>query len=142
LLPRHFPIKSILFRQLRSARQVSQFRIRSMASSASPTKHEWIIILPDQEGVLEQRMKVRPNHLSGLKPRVEDGFWTFGGAFLEEVPKEGEGPKIKGSIMLALAESKEEVLKELKKDTYTTSGVWDWDKVQIYPFKTALRKPL
>ena len=80
---------------------------------------------------------------------------------LDEAPKEGEGLKIKGSIMLALAESKEEVLETLKKDIYCTSGVWDLDKVQIQPvchaagskvhawltltlykFKTAVRKPL
>ena len=52
---------------------------------------------------------------------------------LEEVPKEGEGPKMKGSVMLALAESREEVLKALQEDIYYKSGVWDWDKVQIYP---------
>lgn len=47
--------------------------------------------------------------------------------------KEGEGPKIKGSIMLALAESKEDVLKALKEDLYFKEGVWDWNKVQIHP---------
>ena len=46
---------------------------------------------------------------------------------------EGEGPKIKGSIMLALAESKEDVLKVLQKDLYFKEGVWDWNKVQIHP---------
>ncbi|KAI4122104.1 MAG: hypothetical protein LQ347_006624 [Umbilicaria vellea] len=61
---------------------------------------------------------------------------------LDEAPKEGEGLKINGSVMLALAESKEEVLQALKRDIYCTSGVWDWDKVQIHPFKTAVRKPL
>ena len=35
--------------------------------------------------------------------------------------------------MLAQAESKEAVLEVLKEDTYYKSGVWDWDKVQIYP---------
>ena len=35
--------------------------------------------------------------------------------------------------MLALAESKEEVMEQLKKDIYSTSGVWDWDKVQVHP---------
>lgn len=35
--------------------------------------------------------------------------------------------------MLALAESKEDVIQQLKKDVYSTSGVWDWDKVQVHP---------
>jgi hypothetical protein len=36
---------------------------------------------------------------------------------------------MKGSVMLALAESKEEVVKVLKEDVYFKSNVWDWDKV-------------
>lgn len=60
-------------------------------------------------------------------------FLWYTGAILEETVKEGEDPKIKGSIMLALAESKEDVLKALRKDIYYKEDVWDWDKVQIYP---------
>lgn len=48
---------------------------------------------------------------------------------MDEVPKEGEGPKINGSVMLALAESKEEVLEKIKQDVYATNGIWDMDKV-------------
>lgn len=56
---------------------------------------------------------------------------------LDEAPKEGEGLKIRGSVMLASAESKEEVLEALKRDIYCTSGVWDWDRVQIHPVSLA-----
>ncbi len=52
---------------------------------------------------------------------------------LDEIPKGGEDPKFRGSVMLAMAESKEEVLQALKEDIYSKSGVWDWDKFQIYP---------
>ena len=38
---------------------------------------------------------------------------------------------MKGSIMLALAESKEEVVKALQEGIYFKSNVWDWDKVSI-----------
>lgn len=38
---------------------------------------------------------------------------------LEDHPAPGEGPKIKGSVMLALAHSKEEVMEALKEDVYT-----------------------
>ena len=41
---------------------------------------------------------------------------------------EGEGPKIKGSIMLAFAETKEDVIKALSDDVYFEEGVWDWKK--------------
>ena len=51
--------------------------------------------------------------------------------------KEGEGPKFKGSIMLAQCDTKEEVLKVVEEDIYTKSGVWDLEKMQIYPVRTA-----
>ena len=34
-----------------------------------------------------------------------------------------------GSAMVCVAESKEEVLEVLKKDPYTTGGVWNMEKV-------------
>lgn len=113
-------------------------------------KHEWIVILPDNVNALEKRMSVRQyvyslatqllstssyilmsrrSHLSNLKPDIDSGFWVMGGATLDEPIKEGTGPKINGSIMLAVAESKEEVLEKLKKDTYWQNGVWDESKV-------------
>ena len=58
------------------------------------------------------------------------------GAMMEEHPVEGDIPKMTGSIMLALAESKDEVIEALQKDVYYQSGVWDWEKVQIHPVST------
>ena len=55
------------------------------------------------------------------------------GAMLDEQPREGETPKMNGSVLVAVAESREEALKFVKEDVYTTQGVWDADKVQIYP---------
>lgn len=55
----------------------------------------------------------------------------MGGAFMSEVPKEGETPSVLGSVVIAYAESKEEVLRDLKGDVYTESGVWDWDRVSF-----------
>lgn len=66
----------------------------------------------------------------------------MGGATLDEPITEGKGPKINGSIMLALAESKEEVLEKLKGDVYAKEGVWDEGRIQIFPFKAAFRKGL
>ena len=34
-------------------------------------------------------------------------------------------------MMIARAESREQVVEELKKDVYTTAGVWDWEKVSF-----------
>lgn len=52
---------------------------------------------------------------------------------LDEVPKEGESPLMRGSVMTISAATKEEVVDLLKKDAYTKNEVWDWDNAQIYP---------
>jgi hypothetical protein len=66
------------------------------------------------------------------------------GAMLEEPIKEGDSgpPKMKGSAMLIGAKTREEVVERLKQDVYVQQGVWDVEKVEIIPFKSALRKAL
>ncbi|KAF2399155.1 hypothetical protein EJ06DRAFT_531477 [Trichodelitschia bisporula] len=114
---------------------------RSMASSESK-KHEWLVIIPDKAGALDRRMKVRPSHLSAIKPLHESGFWTFGGATLSGLAEEGKTPPITGSVMLAHAASEEEVWAAIKRDIYVEEDVWDLEKVQVIPFKTAIRSAL
>ncbi|KAH7355596.1 hypothetical protein BKA66DRAFT_446431 [Pyrenochaeta sp. MPI-SDFR-AT-0127] len=113
-----------------------------MASASAPLQ-EWLVILPDHVGALDKRLAVRGEHLEGLKADRDD-FWLWGGAMLEEpiVPGDTNPPKMKGSAMLIGAKSKEEVVERLQKDVYTKGEVWDFSKVQIIPFKSALRKPL
>ena len=81
------------------------------------------------------------SHLEKVMPLHENGFWQVGGALFSEPPKDGEMPII-GSAMIALAETKEEVVDAIKKDIYYTSGVWDLSKMQIWPFRSAIRKGL
>jgi len=69
------------------------------------------------------------DHLNNLKPDTDSGFWVLGGATLDEPIKEGSGPKINGSIMMAVADTKEEVMEKLKKDVYYSGEVWDTSKV-------------
>jgi len=61
---------------------------------------------------------------------------------MQDTWKEGETPPMIGSSMVFVAESKEVVLERIRKDIYTTSGVWDVDKVQMWPFKSAVRTAL
>ena len=63
------------------------------------------------------------------------------GAILEEVTKEGGDPKMKGSIMLAVAETKEDVLKALQEDIYFKEGVWDWSNIEIHPVYISVLSP-
>ncbi|KAE8452991.1 hypothetical protein EG329_012178 [Mollisiaceae sp. DMI_Dod_QoI] len=107
--------------------------------ATAPEKFEWMVIIPDIPGRLEKRMEIRPKHFEGLKSAMEKGSFKMGGALLDEVPKEGEGLKINGSTVVAWASSKEEVMEILRGDIYAREGVWDLEKVQIYPFKCAFR---
>lgn len=63
---------------------------------------------------------------------------------LEEPIQTGDTnpPKMKGSAMLIGAKTREEVVERVKKDVYVQNGVWDVSKIQIIPFKSALRKAL
>ncbi|KAH6639388.1 hypothetical protein C7974DRAFT_410362 [Boeremia exigua] len=113
-----------------------------MASSTAPLQ-EWLVIIPDHAGALHKRIAVRPDHLGGLK-KDDESFWLWGGAMLDEPIKEGDAgpPKMNGSAMLIGAKTKEDVIKRIEADVYVEGGVWDLSKVQIIPFKSALRKAL
>jgi hypothetical protein len=66
--------------------------------------------------------------------RRERSADELAGAILDEVPTEGSGLKFKGSAMVALASSKEEVLEQLKADIYAKNEVWDFSKVSLLSF--------
>jgi hypothetical protein len=74
-------------------------------------------------------------------PAHESGFWIMGGAIMSEKPSEDNYAMI-GSAMIAYAETKEEVIDAIKRDIYTKSEVWDLSKIQIWPFRSAIRKGL
>ncbi|OBT65264.1 hypothetical protein VE03_04639 [Pseudogymnoascus sp. 23342-1-I1] len=117
-------------------------RLRAMASAAGTAqKCDWLVIVPDQPGKLEARMAVRSDHLKNVTPKVEEGFWKVGGATLDEPPKDGEALKINGSCFIAHATTKEEVMVQLRNDVYAKGEVWDFEKIQIMPFKPAFIKP-
>lgn len=53
---------------------------------------------------------------------------------LEEPIKEGVAPKMKGSVLMCVADTEEEVLERVKKDVYYTADVWDKEKVSARCF--------
>ncbi|OAA56851.1 Dimeric alpha-beta barrel [Cordyceps fumosorosea ARSEF 2679] len=112
-----------------------------MSTSSTPAKFEFLVIVPDKPGTLQKRLEVRATHLANVKPLVANGTYKMGGAVLNSVP-EGADPSafdFHGSSLVAVAESKEAVLEQLKNDIYVTSGVWDLEKAQIFPFICAFR---
>ncbi|KAG7133428.1 Xenovulene A biosynthesis cluster protein asL2 like [Verticillium longisporum] len=108
---------------------------------ANKVQNEWLVIVPDAEGKLEERMRVRATHIDNVKKHVDSGFFQMGGAMLRAQPQEQE-LDISGSIVVARAATAEEVLTVLKEDIYARTGVWDLKNVQVYPFKCVYRKAL
>jgi hypothetical protein len=51
---------------------------------------------------------------------------------LEEPIKEGVPPKMKGSVLMCVADTEEEVLERVKRDVYYTGNVWDKEKVSCF----------
>jgi len=59
-------------------------------------------------------------------------FKNNSGITLAEAPKLGEPLKITGVASVVKAESREEVMEELMRDPYYTSGIWDPSKVRLF----------
>ncbi|KAA8896547.1 hypothetical protein FN846DRAFT_893268 [Sphaerosporella brunnea] len=114
-------------------------------TSSGDQKWEWLCILPDFPGVHEKRLEVRPLHFAGIQALVEEGFLTWGGAALNDLPSDANDAKtfsFHGSVLTVVGTRKEEVLAKLKEDPYAKAGVWDMEKAQIMPYKCAVREPL
>ncbi|KAL5604948.1 hypothetical protein FOVSG1_005095 [Fusarium oxysporum f. sp. vasinfectum] len=106
------------------------------------TKYDWIVLIPDHKGALAKRIAARPGHLKGIASRIESGAWIMSGPTLDYPPIDGQEKAIDGSCIVANAPSREEVMEEIRKDIYATSGVWNFEKITILPIMTAFRKGL
>jgi uncharacterized protein len=78
-------------------------------------------------------------HLADAESEFKRGFWVVGGPYLTEQPVEGRVPSILGSTLIAVADTKQEVLDRIRLDVYTKEGVWDLEKVQIWQFRSTMR---
>ncbi|CRK25159.1 hypothetical protein BN1723_013517 [Verticillium longisporum] len=116
----------------------------NMSSSAAPRKYEWLVVVSDKPDTLAKRLEVRPTHFKNLQDKLDAGIFKMGGALLDEVPADDEPSSLKfnGSTLVCLAESREEVMGWLEKDVHAEAGVWDLEKVQLWPFKCAFRRPV
>ncbi|KAL6922557.1 hypothetical protein ACHAPO_011645 [Fusarium lateritium] len=90
------------------------------------TVTEWIVLIPDVEGSLNTRMRVRETHVKEMIQHIDSGLFQMGGATLD-------GLSINGSAIIARAKSEEGILAVLQADIYARSGVWDLRKVKFIP---------
>ncbi|KZT55569.1 hypothetical protein CALCODRAFT_484663 [Calocera cornea HHB12733] len=91
----------------------------------------FFVYCPDftDEGAPERRNKVRAQHLEAAKAHA--GPMLVGGPMVDETGK------MTGSTKFVYAESAEEVRKELESDIYFRAGVWDPEKIAIWPYRPA-----
>ena len=76
------------------------------------------------DGALQRRMDVRPQHLDGVRDLKRNGNYIIGGAMLND-----EGHMI-GSVMILQFETEEELEVWKKTDPYITQKIWETVEVK------------
>jgi uncharacterized protein YciI len=119
-----------------------------MASSQPADLWEWLVIIPDKPGTKDKRLEVRPAHLKNVLAVAEAQPETYkmGGVILNDLPgpetaANPAGWDFHGSTIIMQARSREEIIEFISKDIYVKEGVWDVEKVQMWPLKAAFRIP-
>jgi uncharacterized protein len=77
-----------------------------------------------------RRLRVRPEHLRQIEPRVERGEILVGGAILDEA-----GDMV-GSVLLVDFETRDDLDDWLRTDPYVTGGVWV--DIEVQPYRPAV----
>jgi uncharacterized protein YciI len=128
----------------------------------STEAQEWLVIIPDKPGVvcdaglkrienatdllsqLPRRIAIRPKHSPNFVRLHNEGYVSWAGPVFSEPcirNKAKEDRPFMGSIMVVNDESPEKIYEKLRTDPFIQEGIWDWEKVEILPFKTATRTP-
>ncbi|KAJ0331779.1 hypothetical protein COL5a_002448 [Colletotrichum fioriniae] len=66
----------------------------------------------------------------------------IGAMFEKEHPVEGQTPGFKGSVMIYTVKDADEAWELIRGDVYAKNDVWDLEKAQVIPFKSAIRESL
>ncbi|KAH9913510.1 uncharacterized protein B0H18DRAFT_888089 [Fomitopsis serialis] len=112
-----------------------------MSTTSGPTLYKFAVWAPDltDPEAFSRRMAVRESHLVNAKSLYANGVLKFGGGLLtpESIASPTAEKKLVGSMMVFEADSIETVRKVVESDLYYQTGVWDKEKLQIYPWLQA-----
>ncbi|KAF5010934.1 hypothetical protein FDECE_2897 [Fusarium decemcellulare] len=106
-----------------------------------PSLTEWLIQVPVIPGSFEKRVSLRQQHFNEAMPKIRDGIITFAGGVLSEPTLDGDNKGMTMTIITVNAENEAEARKVVEEDVYSSQGVWDIGKMQIFAFKTGIRVP-
>ena len=96
----------------------------------------YAIIAEDREDSLEQRLKIRPDHLRRLQALQREGRLLLAGPH-PAIDAEDPGPAgFSGSLIVAEFDSLESAKKWADEDPYIKAGVYA--RVTVKPFKKVL----
>ncbi|CAI6092925.1 unnamed protein product [Clonostachys chloroleuca] len=123
-----------------SPRRLVTLEVRRTIAGRAST-YDFLVVTPDKPDARTRRLGARSRHFEELKSGIEAGKYKMGGALLRSVPKDDQVSSLDfvGSTLVVSATSEEEVLEGLKKDAYNQHDVWDFGKIQIYPFKPGFK---
>lgn len=93
---------------------------------------QYVITAYDGKGMLGKRMEVRPRHLEGMA-EMGDRIVCAGGLLDEE-------GKMKGSVIVAKFENREELDAYLAREPYVTEHVWE--KIEIERMNVVISNPI
>ncbi|EPS96631.1 hypothetical protein FOMPIDRAFT_1130128 [Fomitopsis schrenkii] len=110
-------------------------------STSGPTLYKFAVWAPDMSDpeAFSRRMAVRETHLANAKKTFASGTLKFGGGLLapESIASPDAPTKLVGSMMVIEADSIESARAVIESDVYYQSGVWDKEKLQIFPWLQA-----
>lgn len=75
-------------------------------------------------------------HNQDAAPLVKAGRVPFFGSTLAQHGVEGEQPAENGTVMIITAENEDEIREIIKRDIFTAGGVWDYEHLTIWSFKS------
>ncbi|WVQ85957.1 hypothetical protein IAT38_008125 [Cryptococcus sp. DSM 104549] len=98
----------------------------------------FLVYAPDHPDYLEERLKVRPEHLARAKLDDDAGLVLYSGPILprpDTKARQASLPEgvlnIAGSFMVYKMDTLEQVWDRLKEDVYWRADIWDKDRIIV-----------
>lgn len=106
-------------------------------STTHKIKQQFLVQVPDFPQTTSQRLSAQKDHIIDATPLIDSKQLSFFGVTLSDSPGSNTAhAKINGSVMVMEADSRDEVVGFLERDTYTKAGVWDVGGAKITPFRS------